>query len=73
MFVTVLASDDNVINISENVVADMVFHNRFCHPKKGGARVLKAFGHTYKEVDARGCYKAYLGLVFLFHVDLVVT
>jgi hypothetical protein len=66
------ACNDNVVDVSENVAADLVFEDLLCEARKGGASVLESLGHSYEAVRTEGCNEACACLVLLFHVNLVV-
>jgi hypothetical protein len=69
----VFAHDDDVVHVGENVAAYLTFEYPFCEAGKGCPDVFESFRHPDEAVCAEGCDKACAGLVFLFHVDLVVT
>jgi hypothetical protein len=66
------ACDDNVVYVSENVAADLVFKDLLGEARKGRDGVLESLRHSYEIVRAEGCNEACACLVLLFHVNLVV-
>jgi hypothetical protein len=69
----VFARDDDVVHVGENVAAYLAFEHHFGDARKGSPDVFESLWRPDEAVRAEGCDKACVGLVFLFHVYLVVT
>jgi hypothetical protein len=69
----VFASDDDVVDIGENVSANLVIEYELCEAGEGGSDILEAFGHPYKTVGGEGADETDICLVLLTEEYLVVT
>ena len=65
--------NDDVVHISEDIAAHLAFEDLLGEAGKCRASVLESLGHPYEAVRAKGGDEAGAGLVFLFHMDLVIT
>ena len=73
MIFLAFARNDDIIDISGDIVAHLVFENLLGQVGECQAGIFESFEHPYEAVCAEGGDEAGTGLVFLFHMDLVVT
>jgi hypothetical protein len=67
------ARNDDIIDISEDIVAHLVFENLLGEVGECRASIFESFEHAYEAVCVEGGNETGASLVFLFHVDLVIT
>ena len=65
--------NDDVVHISEGIVSHLVFKDLLGEAGKSRAGALESLGHLYEAVRVEGGDEAGTSLVFLFHMNLVVT
>jgi hypothetical protein len=61
----VFACDDDVVDVGENVSANLVLEFGHCEAGEGGPDILEAFEHPYKTVGAEGGVETGVCLVLL--------
>jgi hypothetical protein len=69
----VFAHNDYVINICENIMSHLIFENTFGELRKRRPDILESFEHSHETICAEGCDETCVGLVFFFHVDLMIA
>ena len=73
MIFLAFACNDDIIDISEDIVAHSVFENLLGEVGECRAGIFESFEHPYEAVRGEGGNETGASLVFLFHVDLVIT
>jgi hypothetical protein len=53
----IFSCDDDVVDIGENISANLVLEYGLCEAREGGPDVLEALEHPYKIVGAEGVMK----------------
>jgi hypothetical protein len=67
------AGNDDVVHIRKYVSADLALEHRSGETRECGPNVLETLRHSNEAVRVEWCYEAGAGLVFLLHINLVVT
>jgi hypothetical protein len=67
------ALDNDVINICQNILADLRVEDFGSHPTEASSSVLEPLGHPKIAISFSRGYEACFGLILLLHPDLMIT
>ena len=73
MILLLRASHNDIINIGQDISAQLRPQHLGCHSAEASTSILEPLMHPKIAVSTAGGYEASLWLIFLLHLDLMVA